>query len=52
MSTSDPFTEFLTTVAKLRDDDASLRASAHTSSVSSDAWNDPAAKDEAASTAH
>ncbi|MER6526636.1 hypothetical protein [Streptomyces sp. NPDC001508] len=47
MSTTDACGEFLACVDQLRDDSA-VRLTAHTSSVSADAWSDPDAGVESA----
>ncbi|MGW2652079.1 hypothetical protein ACWC1D_00230 [Streptomyces sp. NPDC001478] len=39
MTTTDTCGEFLAAVEMLRDDDGTVRLTAHTSSVSADAWN-------------
>ncbi|MEW1719738.1 hypothetical protein [Streptomyces sp. NPDC093109] len=39
---TEPYDEFLDAVETLRDDNATVRVSAHTSSVSAEAWTDPA----------
>ncbi|MFJ3824966.1 hypothetical protein [Streptomyces nodosus] len=40
--TTDACGEFLAAVDQLRDDDGTVRLTAHTSSVSADAWSAPA----------
>jgi hypothetical protein len=41
MTTTDACGEFLAAVDKLRDDGGTVRLTAHTSSVSADAWSTP-----------
>ncbi|MET7290830.1 hypothetical protein ABZS79_01495 [Streptomyces griseoloalbus] len=46
--TTDACGEFLAAVDQLRDDSGTVRLTAHTSSVSADAWNAPATGAESA----
>ncbi|WP_193241488.1 hypothetical protein [Streptomyces phaeolivaceus] len=46
--TTDACGEFLAAVDQLRDDDGTVRLTAHTSSVSADAWSTPATGAESA----